>query len=393
MKGFLIPKRLPEKNIFVKVIASIVVIIQHLLFGLFTVLLGKQVTLKIMRGQVWEAYIESDLIIVGHDNVLITPYGYVLLFSYVCSIILGKIIRTPVVIYAGSVGFSSASSTKPMRYRFLSHLLSPFLNWTDLITVRDQISYNNLAEMGIQRNRIKLTADVAFLLQPGSLQRGIEILEAEQIRKGSLPLIGVTLTHQITAKAKPETNLSCYETGIKMTARALDISAEKLNATILFIPHCIEPGPGDDRLVAKDVMEKMVYQSCASLILNEYSVEDLKALIGQCDLFLGERTHSVINAVTMGIPSVNLSFSNDQRATSLLYEILENGKQVIYIDRITSEEIALCLERTWEKKDQIQKDTLIKVEQIKVNAMKNGEMVKILLDSYNKLISISGHQL
>ena len=42
----------------------------------------------------------------------------------------------------------------------------------------------------------------------------------------------------------------------------------------------------------------------------DYSAEDLKYIIGQCDFFIGSRMHSCIAALSMKVPTISLSYSH-----------------------------------------------------------------------------------
>lgn len=377
-----LPHNLPERGSFVMIAASCFVAFQHLLFGVLVKTLGQTRALRIMRRPIWKTYCDSDVIIVGHDNVLANPYGYVLVFSYVYSTLLAKALGKMTVIYAGTVGFSTGPSTIP-RYRLLARLTRPIWRWVDLITVRDSRSSEHLQEMGVAAQDVHTTADVAFLVQPSDQARSAAILEQEGVAGNAGPLIGVTLTHAITSQAAPELAdpAARYLHGVRVVAAALDRVIQQLDATIIFLPHCIEPGTRDDRVVASDVIAAMERTERAHLISTEYDVHELKALIGRCDVFVGQRTHSVINAVSMQVPAINVTFGSDQRASSLLVGLLGDSIQVAAIEQSDAESLAELVVRVWETRRQIREMLQEKLPAIEASAARNGVLLKRALEA------------
>ena len=358
--------------------SSLLFILQHLLFLTLYKTFGSK-ALKFMKAEIWRAYVESTLVIIGHDGVfgmggaLGVPIFYPLFVP-----LFAKWLGKPVVLYGGSFA-------PPRRLRWLRWLLDTtlkiILNRMDLITLRENISYQNLRSIGVQNNHVFVTADLAFLLQPVSYERVKEIVEQEGITKIPSPLIGMTITREIASKAFPYLNpRHSYDKHIKVLAQVIDHLVDKFAATVVFIPHCIGFGEElDDRIVAKDIFQKCQNKDRVKVITNEYSAAELKGLIGQFDFFVGERVHSVINAMSVGVPSIAISSSTDQRLD--IIRMLGQDDAVYFVEGLNSEALLTKINDIWSKRDKVKEELKSQVGVIRERAMLNGKLLKELLDS------------
>ena len=99
-------------------------------------------------------------------------------------ILMAKLLKKPVIFYAQSMG--------PFRNEFNSLIAKYVLNKVDIITVREEISYNYLIELGIVKPLLYLTADPAFLLEPISSKSSYKIVKGEL--DGNRPIIGIAIS-------------------------------------------------------------------------------------------------------------------------------------------------------------------------------------------------------
>jgi len=352
----------------IKIVKFLYINLMHLLFALLYKIFDQNAT-KIMKADIWKEYCKSDLIIIGHDSA----FGF---FSHVHIILLAKFLRKPTVVYAGSVAFSG---------RIRSKLAKFILNKVDLITLRERSSYEYLKKIGVNRPPMFVTADTAFLLPPASFEKVEEIMVKEKI-KSNRPLIGMTMTREISCRAFPNLRnpKERYDECIKLMAQVVDYLIDTLNATIVFLPHCIGPGEElDDRIVAKDIYQAVRNKHKVKVITNEYTAEELKGLIGQFDLFIGERLHSVISAISMLVPSIAILYPSHR--DEILREVLDN-KWICSIENLDIGTLKSKLYEIWSGKEEIRKKLINKMKSVKERALLNGKLIKDLL-SQNELDS------
>lgn len=360
-------------------ILAFLVMLQHIFFVICYKFLGLNV-LRFYKGMIWQEYLNSDAIIAGHDNSFgiggdpETPLFYPLYIP-----LIGKVLGKPVVFYAGTI------PSLPRRFRyFIGKAFKFALNNMDLITLRENISYQKLKDMRLQNNQVSVTADLAALLKPVLPERIKEIMSKEGINEIHMPFIGMTISRNRGSMAFPELNnpeLS-YQKHIKIIAQVVDNLINKLNALVIFVPHCIGFGENlDDRIVAADILQICQNKDKVKVITNEYGPAELKGLIGQFDLFIGERLHSVIAAMTMYVPSVAISYSSDERLGMI--KMFGQEEVILHVENLDSETLLSKINNIWLKRDKIRKKLKLQAKIMKKHAMVNGKLLKELLDNKN----------
>lgn len=336
---------------------------QLFLFIVFYKIFGSNVV-KLMKAEIWKEYLNSDVIVIGHANTNVSiGHLYIIPFA--------KLLKKSIIIYAGG--------TKPggIKNKLLKFLARVVLNKVDLITLREDISYKHLRNIGINIPPMHVTADLAFLLQAASHERILQILSQENISKQE-PLVGIAVRGIMLHYALPylKTSAEKYEKGIKVMAEVVDCIIDNFNANILFIPHSFDPDEGlDDRHMAQDIYRATKNKNSIKIIMNEYSPEELKGVIGQCDLFIGARTHAVIGACSMYVPSIAISCPPHERGYGIIGKMLGQKKWVYDVEKLEAETLIAIIEEAWSVKDEIRKDLIDRIETVKKRAMYNGELL------------------
>jgi len=362
-------------NRLLRVITSLLDLSRHVLFLLLYKVIGKKV-LNLFKNELWRAYLDADLIIMGHDASfgIGGGSGVPSIFYPVFIPLFSKALRKPTMFYGGSIELA-------IRFKWVINRAYKFaLDNIDLVTLRDRISLGNLRRIGIKNERVFVTADPAFLLKPSPPERINEIMQKEGIEIGISPLIGLTLSRERALLAFPSLGTeNAYKAHAREMAVVIDGLIEDLGAFVVIVPHCIGPGRNlDDRIVAKDVYGMCQKQNKIKVITEEYDAADLKGLLGHFDFFLGERLHSVINAMGMGVPSIAISNSSDQRLD--IIKMLGQDEAIYPIEGMDSQSLLAKVVGSWAIRDRIKKDLEINVESMKKEALRNGELLRDLIE-------------
>jgi polysaccharide pyruvyl transferase WcaK-like protein len=160
----------------------------------------------------------------------------------------------------------------------------------------------------------------------------------------------------------------------KVIAEIADYLAEKLDAYVLLVPHDYNPA-ADDRELLKDILKEVKRNERVKLLAGEYSAPQLKALIGQCDMFVGGKMHANIAALSMCIPTVGIQYS------SKFYGIMGMLGQERYVcDKLTFHEVTAKVDEAWSSREEIRAELKTKLDTVKKQALRNCELVKQLLD-------------
>ncbi len=312
----------------------------HLIFLLFYFLLGKQVT-KLFRASLWRKYIESDAVILGHDSVFSKYHNFLILFC--------KFMKKPVVIYGASFC--------PFEYKgnFARAYTRYCINQADLITTRENYSAEFLKELGVRKTLINVTADKAFLLKPASSNRGVKILLREGVDIKQRPIIGITAVRNsevfrygLRKIADPEER---HKFHVETLASFIDQIINKYKAQVVFIPHVVGPEPySDDRIVAHDIFNLVQNKEYVKVMIGDYKVDEIKSVLGHLDFMIGERTHSIIGAASMGVPFIAISYPKDYRTCGIIGDTLRQRKWLYNIEELSVESLLERFDIAWKER-------------------------------------------
>ena len=142
-----------------------------------------------------------------------------------------------------------------------------------------------------------------------------------------------------------------------------------------------EPGPiTDDRTAIGEIYLKVKNKSRVSVITGEYSPQELKAIIGLCDLFVGARMHATIASTSMLVPTVGLAYS--PKMYGIIGEMLGQQKYIVDIKNINYDKLLNTILEAWENQTSIKADLEKRMPIVKDRAWLSGKYVKELIDHH-----------
>jgi len=292
---------------------------------------------------------EADIVInSGGDNLSGESGLYILktLFNNIYAILMNK----PLILFSESLGYP--------KNLFVKILLNYVLDKADLIMVRDKISYEYLKN-NIKSKNYHLTADPVFLLKCSSM-----VLKEKVIK----PTFGFNMSPLISHFSK----FDVFSASIGF----VDFLLNNFNGTVILIPHVY--GEDSDLKILSKIYEHFDSERLL-LIDKEYDAEELKSIIGQCDLFIGARMHATIAATSMFVPTVGIAYSHKMHG--IIGEMLGLEDYIIDIEDLNSEILIEETLKAWENREEIQEHLRKVIPEVKMKAWKNGELVKELCDS------------
>ena len=306
----------------------------------------------------YEAVKSCDLMVVSGGDIL-ADYGEAGIKHAFFPVAVAIALKKPVYVFAQS--FSRYQSNE------LLNFARSYLNRVSLITVRERHSFAYLKEIGI-KSSFHLTSDPAFLLRPCSNERLQEILQKERLVDIQKPLIGISVSK--TATKWSETD---HQKFLGIIADVCDRLIDKYNVHIVFISHVTDTHPeNDDKLVADAVRIMMRNLKSATVIKNEYTCSELKALIGACDLFIGARTHATIASTSQGVPTIALAYST--KAFGIMEDIVPGSKGICDVRTLSRDDLlekaVYFLDNGTEVSHMIRKN----YESVRERALLNGQL-------------------
>ncbi len=324
--------------------------------------------------------------------------------------LLGVLLGKPVVIYAQSAG--------PFKGRLASWIARFALNRVSLITVREKISQGFLDEMAVNKPPIYVTADPAFLLEPAPDERITGIL-SELGLDSNEPLIGIgTPEGELLGETKtwrgyknvlraayrlleyclPEglflwlmrlVKRSNYFAALRSQhsnkteasiAQLADHLVERMGASVLLVPHFVPPreysrGEENGLVVAEEIHQMVTNKDKVIPVIGEYTPQEIKGIIGQCDLFISMKMHPTIAATSQSVPTIAIGSHHKFRGIMRML-----GQERWVCDQIPEDVIAK-IDDAWLHKEEIGKELKSRQEAIREAALLNARLVKQLLDS------------
>jgi len=321
-------------------------------------------------------YVIADVVVVRGADTLTDGYGSIGvdgLCMRFFSIFIAVLLKKPTVICGHSIG--------PFKTRIGKMIARFVLDRVSLISVREKISWHLLQKMGVKNPNVYITADLAFCILPSSLERAKEILLTEGIRCNR-PIVGVSVSRLITFYIPSESRGQSYAKYVKLMSKLVDTIIENFDVTVIFVPHVIGPGEAyDDRLVSEDIYRDTRNQDKIRLIRGDYSAEELRRIIGLCEIFIGSRMHAVISAISMHVPSIALSYLPK---TYGILKTVNQEKWIVPIQSLAYKEAEAKVKRLWESRDEIRKGLVAEMKIIREKAFTNGKLVKLLLETLDR---------
>ncbi len=276
---------------------------------------------------------------------------------------MGKLLGKPVVKFTQDMGpFHMKSTRYPAKF-FLSRL--------DLIVARSATTENYLKEIGITRN-VHVRPDSAFVLDPAPSERVNDILCQEGLSQK--PLIGVTPSIQIDRRLCGG-NTEAQNQYTIMMAQIADHLIETLKATVVFIPNETHGGY-DDNYVINKIYTGVRNKGSVRMITSDYTAEELKGLIGACDMLIGSRYHSLIAATSMYVPTMVIGWGHKYKEVMKTVGLTDFECD---FSTITYQQLQAKVTRLWHDRDKIRAELALRMPLLKEAVMSGGRLVKDIL--------------
>ena len=330
---------------------------------------------SVMRNADFAEYYNADIVIDLSGDAYSdeeTPLATILHSFYLFPAIM---LKRPTAICAQSIG--------PFKTRFTKALARWVFNRTDLITTREESSKHYLNEFGL--DKVVTTADCAFLLPPVGNEQIKMMMASQRIPLHNGILIGISMSKRVAKWAFPGIHKvdQKYEAFVSLMAGFSDYLIKHYDARIIYVPHVIgPPGKTDDRVVQRDIISLMKCQDRAYPLEREFLPKEIKGIVGQCDLFVGARMHSLIAATSMGVPSIALSYSHKYHG--VIGQMLGLSDYIIDIRELSPDQLAQKLvEETrnlWKERIKVRTHLENTVPLVQQRAQENVDLILKVLN-------------
>lgn len=243
---------------------------------------GVNVVYRFSFLEVFRAIRHCDVLLSGGGSLLQDTTSTRSLMYYLSIILLAKLCRKKVMLYANGIGPVSKNSNR--------HIVKMVVNKADTITLREENSYEELRSMGVTNPNAFVTADPVFTMEGISKEAGLEVLKNIGVPTDR-PIVGVSVR-----------NWKGIDQFVDEFAALCDDIYEKYNRSIVFI---VMQVPNDIN-VSEKVQQKM---KNPSFVLKEnYSPYEIMGMISAMDFILSMRLHTLIFAARQRIPLIGFVY-------------------------------------------------------------------------------------
>ena len=272
--------------------------------------------------------IRADVFMSGGGTLLQNITSNRSFLYYIGLIWLAKLLRKRTVVFAQGFG--------PLQGKFYRTLARFTLNRVDLITLRDQDSFDQIRQIGVKKPKVYLSGDPAAILKIPRVEEGRKILSLEAIRTDR-PLVGIAV-RSVPKKEEEKLYRSLSET-IDWLCKAYHFEP----VFVLF--HCPE-----DMMETSKVINHM--QAKSNVVFRMCRPSEMLSLVSTFDLLLGMRLHSLIFAAMNSVPMLGLSY--DPKVEAFMKTVGQPYLQVD--DHIDPLKIKNAVEKILKDKQRIRSD-------------------------------------
>ncbi|MPM37215.1 hypothetical protein SDC9_83822 [bioreactor metagenome] len=270
--------------------------------------------------------LSADLLLSGGGSLLQDVTSKRSILYYLSILMLAKLLSKKVMLYAQGIG--------PINSSIARGLTKYVCRKADLITVRDDGSYDELMEMGLPPDRIMVTADAVFSLVADRKDIGRQILQENGL-EGDKPIIGIAVRHW-----------AGEQRFMRVFAEAAFKLRKQYNAYIVFVPLQF---PADTK-IAQEIAFLMPDRTDTIILKEGYTTEEYVSLISNLDFLIGMRLHALVFSALAGVPFLAVSY--DPKVDRFVKGM--EGTVAGSIDKITSEDILRETARMWRQVPQKQ---------------------------------------
>ena len=293
-----------------------------------------------------------DLLISGGGSLLQDATSQRSLLYYLSILNLAQFLHKKTFIYSQGIG--------PLNSEKNRRRTAKTLRRADGIVVRDQQSRALLEQIGLDITDVHVTTDPVLRAQPPGLKQGADILRREGFpdRQPGRVRVGWAM------KAGGGDDF------VRRQEEAIRWLQRERNADVILIPF----HEAQDRSVARDMKQRLGESVC--LLEGHYLSEDLLSAVGNLDVMVGVRLHSMIYAAVMGVPMLGISY--DPKIDSFLESIGQSP--VSDAESFSLKVFAPAFDRLTAQYDQVHADIISRVCRLSQSLDINETLIAGLLE-------------
>ncbi|MEW6718789.1 MAG: polysaccharide pyruvyl transferase family protein [Chloroflexota bacterium] len=339
----------------------------HLLIVVLTYRLsGRRIFsfLPLARRELLEAYFDADVVVSCAGGFLYSSgrVGLTFLLS-ILTMGLAVAFDKPLYILPQSIG----SLKRGWERRLTKWITSR----ARVVMVRERQSLEELNAIGLEPSHCYHFPDLAFGFEGVPKKEAMTWLRARGIFPGrEHPLLGITAINW-GAQNINFTGQQRYEEALAVAARFF---IEHYAGKVLLFSQVVGPTVDqDDRIPAKRVWEQMrEIRNHVLLVEQPLPPDMLKTLFGVMDVFIGTRMHSLVFALSEGVPCLGIGYQFKSRGVA---REIGWDPWVVEIQDVTGECLTDMLGDLWTMRNALRESISQRLPQIAKEVKRAGEII------------------
>lgn len=219
--------------------------------------------------------------------------------------------------------FLYSNSIGPLKWWFSRYYVASILKKTNIITLRDKESQEELKQIGV--THAKVTADAVFGLKEEKSASYINICKpylCVVVRHwfDTIPLIPVSVCKKLNISSI--SNRRKYEQFVNNMAKCIDDLQNEFDLNIVMLPFMRDR----DFVVSNDILKKVHNEKTHIIAKEDFGIQQYMQIIRNSKLVIGMRLHSIILAIKVHTPFVAISYS--KKITSLINYLGFEGQMI-----------------------------------------------------------------
>ena len=266
--------------------------------------------------------------------------------------------RKKVFIYSQGIG--------PINSNINRRLTSMTLKKAAAIVVRDEASKEFLGEIGVDKDRVVVTADPVLRIKPAPLEIGEEILRKEGIEISREQLtVGFAIRER-----KLDSDF------MDELCRSIEKLVLEKDAQIVLIPFHYSEDIRVIEEIERRMEGKVELKNRIFSVKHKYLTNEMLSIIGNMDLLVGVRLHALIHSAIMNVPMIGISY--DPKVNSFLKSI--GMKAMCSIYDFDCDDFIDVFEKTIREKDAVQQKVQDRLVGLIRTLDTNEEMIKKMME-------------
>lgn len=243
----------------------------------------------------------ADVLLDQGGITFVDGRGKFLIYN-IASILPAIFTRTPVVKCAQALG--------PFRSRMNRMSAKRLLPKMATIVSRGAVTHEHLIGLGL--TNIEEGADLAFTLDvtPADAKSAADLVDTAFFR--AKDVVGVSPS-QVLRKS---TDAAGGDYVAQIVAQ-IDFLTEEMGRPVFLVPHSVRMSDNklhnNDLPVCRDIFARVASPERVLFPDAELTSQELRSLIGECDLFVASRFHAMVSSLAMGVPTLVVGWSHKYR--------------------------------------------------------------------------------